>query len=1300
MNPTPANFLFFKSASVILGAALMGSLAQTARAANGNDTWLGNSSVNWSLAANWTSGSANKPPIGGDSLFFGFAGSAGSALNNDIAANTAFNGIIFSSGADALTLSGNAINLAGNVSDNAVNPEIINLPMALTASHVCSVTNGGDLVLGGVISGTGFNLSVNTTTAVGNTITPVNAGTVTLNGSAVNTYTGATIISGGTLLLDFANLASPVNLINSSSSLTLGGLGGGTLNIKGKSSGATSQTFGNVSLSKNCGTSIVLNPNGGTSTTLTLGNTWNRNGGANSLNIDLSAGGTLTSTPSSLAANNVLGFATVKDATGAGLASLAGGNIVRLTGQTTLPTSGTSGTVNYITSGNTAMSAASFSANSLTLDASSVPGVLNLGGASDVMSLTSLGLLMLGANNYTITNGQVGAANSELIVHQMGTGTLTINGTVSSGIGGLTKNGPGTLVLGAVNNGSFATINQGTVRQVAANALGSTNLSFIVNYGATMDLNGFNLAVGLVANSGAGQGMVTNSGALANFMVGDGNAAPDLANTLVCGPINLIITGGGAMGLSPANTHTGGTTFQNNTGGASNYRVNVASELGTGTLGFNGGGTLQNTTSLTITNPVTVNGTGNTWWLDAGVYGSVGPWSGNGTINILQDASKAPTFTFGGDLSGFQGTLQLTANTNTSASGLVFTYSLGGNGTFDGSQAIWDLYSTLGTFSSAPVLQWAGAGSQAIKLGDLTSAGTTGNGAIIVSNSVAGTTATFEVGNLNNNSTFSGALVSGAGVVALTKTGTGVWTLSGANTYTGATTVNGGTLLVNGSLATGSAVTVAGGTLGGTGTIGGSVIFNTGSHAVFTNGAVLTMSSPLNIATSGTIPDVHLILSNNVSVGNYTLGTYKTSGSSGVFNSAPVLDSGSFAAGTTGSIVTSGGNIVLQVTATSVGTTTTVATSGSPAAYGQTVTFTATVVPASGTTVPTGTVQFRANGVALGSPVAVTAGISSDGVAAINTASLPVSGSPYSITAEYTATGNFASSTNSPALIQIINQQTPALAEFSSENPSGYKDAVYFSATLPADATGSVVFSSTNGSFSTNSVSAGAAVSASLNSLPRGTNLITAVYSGDSNYLGATNSLLQVVTNHPPIATQMTVTRTAGLNLLISLPDLATNWSDVDGDNVKLTGLNLVTTNGVNSTLLNTSTNADGSYVITNSAYIGYTNNPGVNDQFSYTISDGQGGTNMGLINIVINPFTTGQQTGIMTISNGVANLTFFAVPGYSYITERTTNLAPAVWVDISTNAAAANGVINVNDNFGDLGAPPQLAYYRLKWRP
>src|SRR5262249_12533351 len=66
----------------------------------------------------------------------------------------------------------------------------------------------------------------------------------------------------------------------------------------------------------------------------------------------------------------------------------------------------------------------------------------------------------------------------------------------------------------------------------------------------------------------------------------------------------------------------------------------------------------------------------------------------------------------------------------------------------------------------------------------------------------------------NTSTTFSGVIKDGTGpALALTKTGTGTFTLSGANTYSGGTTLNAGALAVgsNGALGTG-ALTFASGT--------------------------------------------------------------------------------------------------------------------------------------------------------------------------------------------------------------------------------------------------------------------------------------------------------------------------------------------------------------------------------------------------------------------------------------------------------------------------------------------------------
>ena len=198
--------------------------------------------------------------------------------------------------------------------------------------------------------------------------------------------------------------------------------------------------------------------------------------------------------------------------------------------------------------------------------------------------------------------------------------------------------------------------------------------------------------------------------------------------------------------------------------------------------------------------------------------------------------------------------------------------------------------------------------------------------------------------------------------------------------------------------------------------------------------------------------------------------------------------------------------------------------------------------------------------------------------------------------------------------------------------------------------------------------------------MPRGTNVITVVYLGDSNYLGSTNSLNQVVTNHPPVASNVSYTRNAAVNTFkVLVSDLLTNASDVDGDTLSLVSVGATTNSAT---------------IMIGGGYVMYYNTNAVADQFSYTVTDGYGGTNTATVSIAIDSTPLFGQSQVGSVVGGTATLNFAGIPGYSYSVNRSTNLTD--WVILWTTNAPASGVFQYIDN----PAPMPSAYYRLQYNP
>lgn len=184
-----------------------------------------------------------------------------------------------------------------------------------------------------------------------------------------------------------------------------------------------------------------------------------------------------------------------------------------------------------------------------------------------------------------------------------------------------------------------------------------------------------------------------------------------------------------------------------------------------------------------------------------------------------------------------------------------------------------------------------------------------------------------------------------------------------------------------------------------------------------------------------------------------------------------------------------------------------------------------------------------------------------------------------------------------------------------------------------------------------------------------------------------TNDYKTILVNKAPTAGSAAYSRVQTNSLRITITDLLTN---VTGTSVGQT----ITLQSVGSGSQGATISSDGTYV----NYIPVNSN---SDSFTYTVSDGRGGTSTG--NIAVNVIqVTGQNTGVISISGTTATTLFEGIPTWVYIVQRSTNLSAGVgWVAISTNTTPASGLITNIDTFSDISPTPppypSSAYYRLQ---
>jgi fibronectin-binding autotransporter adhesin len=453
---------------------------------------------------------------------------------------------------------------------------------------------------------------------------------------------------------------------------------------------------------------------------------------------------------------------------------------------------------------------------------------------------TDLGTLVLtGANSYaagTTVNGgtlQIGnggatgsitgdiANNGTLVVNR--SGSIMLDGTIS-GTGSLAKLGSSVLTLTGTNSYLGGTVVGGGTVQISSDANLGDVAGMLSLQGGTLQAaasfsSGRNVLLGsTTSNSIDTQGFdVTLNGTIGD---GPNNSSGDFVTKL----------GSGTLTLTGANTYANRTVIAGGT-----LALAGAGTIGAGNLVV-GAGTIFDISQTTSGARVIQ--------LNSGAAGTIALGAKTLTLGFGNSSSDwSGTITDGGIAGGTGGSVVIAApsgavrffESNSYTGGTIVssgTFALAGNGSLNNSAAV--------AVDAGAVFDIAGLTAAGTTIGDLSGAGTL---------SLGGKSLTFGTG---TSTTYSGT-ISGTGG-ALVKTGTGSFTLSGANIYTGATDVTAGTLLVNGdqSAATGLASIASAATLGGIGIIGGSVDMTAGGTlAPGSNGAgTLTINGNLLLGGS------------------------------------------------------------------------------------------------------------------------------------------------------------------------------------------------------------------------------------------------------------------------------------------------------------------------------------------------------------------------------------------------------------------------------------------------------------------
>jgi autotransporter-associated beta strand protein len=442
--------------------------------------------------------------------------------------------------------------------------------------------------------------------------------------------------------------------------------------------------------------------------------------------------------------------------------------------------------------------------------------------------------------------------NSNLIIQGPGYATMTFNGSIS-GVGGITLNGDGPVVLGVANSYTGPTsVTASELRCNNVNALGSGALSISstanskvnLNYSGTRNIA--SLTLGGIPQIGGTHGSTASPAATKNdtYFSGTGTVTVPLSSAKDILTFSFGALGSAAVGVSTVNLDVPIGTDRTNL--APTYTLSpgaTCSPASGASRNFTGAQTYTVTAQDGSTKPYTVTVTEAVLpdiftWATAvsGNWSDASKWTNEAipTIVVAPQAGGRATYTLNFNIAG-----TYTATHNLNAGFLLNRLNFGGAVTMAGTNS---LALTNNGATLPQINQNSGSGvtvSTPLSLAANLTLGGSGNGAVSISGGI-----------------------SSAG--SLTKNSSGALTLSGVSTYGGGTTINTGSVTLgataNTLLGTGAVIVNSPATLNLNGnnnltnafTLNGATVTNGNSFSANLNGPVtMAATSTIDLGTTG-----------------------------------------------------------------------------------------------------------------------------------------------------------------------------------------------------------------------------------------------------------------------------------------------------------------------------------------------------------------------------------------------------------------------------------------------------------------